>query len=104
MEIEIIETNYLCPICKQNFKNSAEKNFHIRVKHWSKGSYKCKNCEKTFKKPFALSKHLKLKNCENYTNNKKLVDERRKLIKANNDLKRQMVILKRELITKGNFI
>ena len=111
MEIEIIETKYLCPVCQKDFKNTAEKNIHIKVKHKNSGSYiyKCKKCEKTFRNPFALSSHLKLKKCASHINNRALLDERRKLLKANNDLKRQMgifraagVILKRELVTKGN--
>ena len=108
MEIEIIETKHLCPICQKDFKNIAQKNFHMKKKHMNKGSYKCKDCENKFLNPFALSNHLKFKKCVSHTNNKTLLNERRKLLKSNNELQRQIdklksagVVLTKELITIG---
>ena len=88
--------------------NIAQKNFHMKRKHMNKGSYKCKKCEKKFLNPFALSNHLKFKKCVSHTNNKTLLNERRKLLKSNNELQRQIdklksagVVLTKGLITMG---
>ena len=87
----------------------TSKNFHMKRKHnMNKGSYKCKKCEKKFLNPFALSNHLKFKKCVSHTNNKTLLNERRKLLKSNNELQRQIdklksagVVLTKGLITMG---
>ena len=60
MEIEIIETKHLCPICQKDFKNIAQKNFHMKKKHMNKGSYKCKHCEKKFTQSEPLKAHERI--------------------------------------------